>query len=154
MEGIATIHSRPRRANGVVVLGLAVCLCAAWPKSATAVPQDFPKTILEEFRGLCTELAEARERLSAGRMDEAAFADTLLSIFIRADNMAQILAAGSRANPSLIPLQRATAYLIEALRENWVGLAARNGMSFVQADLALKAAVAWRSHVTEAPASP
>ncbi len=152
MEGIGMIHSRPRRANGVIVLGLAVCLCAAWPKSATAVPHDFPKTILEEFRGLCTELAEARERLSTGRMDEAAFADTLLSIFIRADNMAQILATGG--NPAQIPLQRATAYLIEALRENWVGIAARNGMSFVQADLSLKAAVAWRSHVTEAPASP
>lgn len=154
MEGVATIHSRPRRANGVMVLGLAVCLCAAWPKSATAVPQDSPKAILEEFRDLCTELAEARERLSAGRMDEAAFADTLLSIFIRADNMAQILASGSRTNPAQISLQRGTAYLIEALRENWVGLAARNGMSFVQADLALKAAVAWRSHVTEATASP
>lgn len=153
MEGIATIHSRPRRANGVIVLGLAVCICAAWPKSATAVPQDLPKTVLEEFRGLCVELSEARERLSAGRMDEAAFADTLLSIFIRADDMAQLLATVTRANPSQLPLQRGTAYLIEALRENWVGLAAGNGMSFVQADLALQAAVAWRSHVTE-PASP
>ena len=153
MEGIGTHRSRPRRANGVVVLGLALSLCAAWPKNATAGPQDLPKTVLEEFRGLCVELAEARERLSAGRMDETAFADTLLSIFIRADNMAQILAASGGA-PSRIPLQRGTAYLIEALRENWVGLSARNGMCFVQADLSLKAAVAWRSNVVESPASP
>ena len=154
MEGIAMLHSRPRRANGVIVLGLALCLGAAWPKSASAVPQDLPKSVLEEFRGLCVELADARERLSVGHMDEAAFADTLLSIFIRADRMAQILAAGSPASPSRVPLQRGTAYLIEALRENWIGIAARNGMSFVQADLALKAAVAWRSNVTEGPASP
>jgi hypothetical protein len=154
MEGIAMLHSRPRRANGVIVLGLALCLCAGWPKSASAVTQDLPKAVFEEFRGLCVELAEARERLSVGRMDEAAFADTLLSIFIRADRMAQILAACSPANPSRVPLQRGTAYLIEALRENWIGIAARNGMSFVQADLALKAAVAWRSNVTEGPASP
>jgi len=153
MEGIAIHHSRPR-ANGVIVLGLALSLCAAWPKSATAAPQDLPKTVLEEFRGLCVELAEARERLSAGRMDESAFADTLLSIFIRADNMAQILASWSGGTPSRIALQRGTAYLIESLRENWIGLAARNGTSFVQADLDLKAAVAWRSNVVEGSASP
>jgi hypothetical protein len=157
MEGIAMHISRPRRANGVIVFGLAFCLCAMWPKSASAVSsasQELPKTVLEEFKGLCVELADARERLSAGRIDESAFADTLLSIFIRADRMAQMLAAGSQASPSRAPLQRGTAYLIEALRENWIGIAGRNGMSFVQADLALKAAVAWRSNVTEGPASP
>jgi hypothetical protein len=154
MESVGTLHPRPRRANGALVLGLALCLCCAWPKSATAVPGgDLPKALMEEFRGLCAELSDARERLATGRMDEAAFADTLLSIFIRADGLAEVLAAGPRGNPSRITLQRGTAYLIDSLRDNWLGVSARNGMSFAEADLALKAAVAWRSNA-ESPATP
>jgi hypothetical protein len=155
MGRAATLHTRPRRANGALVLGLALCIGCAWPKNAPAVTGgDFPKALMEEFRGLCAELTEAREQLAAGRMDESAFADTLLSLFIRADHMAEVLAAGPPGNPSRISLQRGSAYLIESLRENWIGLAARNGMSFAQADLALKAAVAWRSTLAEASASP
>jgi hypothetical protein len=38
-------------------------------------------------------------------------------------------------------------YLIDSLRENYVGIVGRNGISFVTADQALQAAVAWRSGV-------
>ena len=155
MERVRTLDVRPRTAICGIVLGVALNLLGAWPTNAPASPMtEPPKSALHEFRLLCAELADARERLATGRIDEEAFADTLLALFIRADSLAHVLAAGPRGNPSWIPLQRGSTYLIDSLRENWVGIAARNGVSFAQADLALKAAVAWRSTVTEATATP
>jgi hypothetical protein len=155
---------RLRRGNCVLAVGMAISMLAALPRLApaasTSSPSGFeslsssakgaPKAALEQFRGICSDLEAARARLASGRMDEAAFADTLLSLFARADSLAQGLAAGARGNPSWITLQRGVGYLIESLRENWIGAAAKNGMSFAEADTALKAALAWRSDAIEA----
>jgi hypothetical protein len=154
---------RLRRGNCVLAAGMAMSLLAALPRLApasTAAPgalpslassaTGVPKAALEEFRGICTDLEAARARLASGKLDESAFADSLLSLFARADSLAQKMAAGARGNPAWITVQRGVGYLIESLRENWVGVAAKNGMSFAEADTALKAALAWRSDAIEA----
>lgn len=154
---------RLRRGNCVFAIGMAISLLAAMPRLApasTTDPRTFassaagvPKAALEEFRGICADLEAARARLANGRLDESAFADSLLSLFARADSLAQTLAAGAQGNPSWITVQRGVGYLIVSIRENWVGIAAENGMSFAEADTALKAALAWRSDAVET-ASP
>ncbi len=150
-----TPDARSRGAICGIVLGVALTLLGAWPASAPAGPMTHPpQSALHEFRLICAELADARERLADGRIDEEAFADTLLALFTRADSLAHLLASGPRGNPSWITFQRSNAYLIDSLRDNWVGMTARNGVSFAEADLALKAAVAWRSNVTEAAQAP
>jgi hypothetical protein len=50
-----------------------------------------------------------------------------------------------QAGTPLFAMDRGLRYLIESLRENYVGIVRRNGLSFVEADRALQAAVAWRS---------
>ena len=150
MGTLGTRIGRPRRASGALALGLLVAMLGGLPRSSTASPSDLPKAALEEFRGLCNELTAARDRLATGRLNEEAFADTLLALFARADSLASRLASGPAGNPSRITLQRGTAYLIDSLRDNWIGIQARNGVSFAEADLALKAAIAYRSNVTYA----
>jgi hypothetical protein len=154
---------RLRRGNCVLAAGMAISLLAAMPRLAPAASTPsspdlpslahaaaVPKAALEQFREICSDLEAARARLASGRLDESAFADTLLALFSRADTLAQTLAAGARGNPAWMTLQRGVGYLIESLRDNWVGIAAKNGMSFAEADNALKAAVAWRTDVAEA----
>lgn len=145
------------RGNRVLAAAIAIGIAVALPRVSPAASNGsavssvaVPRAALEEFRDICHDLEEARALLAAGRMGESAFADTLLSLFARADSLAQRLAAGARGNPSWMTLQRGTGYLIESLRENWVGIAAQNGMSFTEADTALKAALAWRSDAVEA----
>lgn len=151
--------SRVRQLRVACVLAgiLAAGAIAVLPRSAPAAPDpsvaapastDLPRSALDEFRDICVELAAARERLATGRLGETAFADSILALFERADSLAQRLAEGPRG-PSWVTLQRGTGYLIASLRDNWVGIAARDGMSFAEADLALKAALAWRSGVVE-----
>ena len=149
--------ARLRRGNRALALAATLGLLIALPRAVPAAtpgnaPQDLPKVALQEFRGLCSDLATARERLAAGRLDESAFADTLLSLFAQADSLAQWLSMRAHGNPNWIPLQQGTRYLIASLRDNWVGIAAKNGMSFAEADTALKAALAWRSDVVAAEA--
>lgn len=154
-----TIGTRCRRGTRALALALSLGLFLALPRAVPASTPEgsarsVPRAALEEFHGICADLAAARQRLASGRLDESAFADTLLALFVRADSLAQWLAAGAHGNPSWITLQHGTSYLIESLRENWVGIAAKNGMSFAEADTALKAALAWRSDAVESAVSP
>lgn len=129
------------------------CIAAAsgsMPASTTTPIPGIPKAALDQFRGICSELESARARLANGSLDGHAFADTLLALFTRADSLAQFLAEGSRNNPAWITLQKGMGYLMQSLRENWTGMAGQNGVDFADADVALKAAVAWRSDVAEA----
>jgi len=163
MGRLGKVRVRLRRGSCVLAAGMAISLLIGLPRlsgaaspspPSTVVSIPVPKTALLEFRAICTQLDAARALLAVGRLDESAFADSLLSLFARADSLAQLLAAGPRGNPSWITLQRGVGYLIESLRENWVGVAAKNGMSFAEADTALKAALAWRSDVLEASVTP
>src|SRR5690349_15916960 len=124
-----SIGARLRRGNRALALAATLGLLIALPRAVPAAPSDgreIPKVALEDFRGLCADLAAARERLAAGRLDESAFADTLLSLFAQADSLAQWISVRAHGNPNWIPLQQGTRYLIASLRDNWVGIAARN----------------------------
>lgn len=160
MGSIGSPRARNGRGICVLAVGMALSMLAVLPRTVPAAPSAVPasalpqaqatdpRAALEEFRAICEGLTAAREQLANGRLDETAFADSILALFERADSLAQRLAAGPRG-PSWLTLQRGTGYLIESLRENWIGIAAKNGMSFADADMALKAALAWRSDVVE-----
>lgn len=154
VERLGSQDARRCRGNGLLAALLVGGMLIALPRTSPAASpststEDLPSTVLEEFRGICSDLTAVRELLAAGRIDEVTFADSLLALFARADSLAQSLAAGHGGNPARITLQRGTAYLIESIRDNWVGIAGENGMSFAEADTALKAALAWRSNVAE-----
>ena len=153
--GSSTRARIPRAACVLAII--AAGMVAVAPRSVPAAPgstldapvgPDVPRAMLVEFRTLCAELAEVRDQLAAGRLAEPAFADSILALFERADSLAQRLATAPRG-PSWMTMQRGMGYLISSLRDNWIGIAAQDGMSFAEADLALKAAVAWRSGVVE-----
>ena len=154
--------ARPRRlrrdATILVVTGLlAFDLAMAPPTDAAAPGEEDRSAIVAEFNQICSELIEARSRLGSGAMSDEAFGDLVLDLFVRADSLAHQLPAGgwiqgSRSSQTF-GLSRALRYLVGALRENYVGIAARDGVHFIAADRAYQAAVAWRSGIEVATAS-
>jgi len=127
------------------------------PCGAAAPDEDDRTALVAEFNQICSELTEARARLGSGAMQDDAFADVVLDLFVRADSLAHQLPPGgwiqgSRSSQAF-GLSRALRYLVEALRENYVGIAARDGVHFVEADRSYQAAVAWRSGFEVATAS-
>ena len=110
---------------------------------------------LAAFFELDTRLFEARG--DRGVLHDEEFADKILDLFVRADSLATILCedpARARRDIGTFALKKSVLYLIESLRENYVGIVGQNGVRFVEADLALKAAVAWRSGASSPSATP
>ena len=143
---------RVRPGAEIAVWGALIALelaCAA-PASAGKHAAPDAQGVVSEFRQICSELEEARTGLGAGTLSDDEFADRVLDLFVRADSLQNELPHGGWTRnggkgPGGAPLARALRYLIESLRENYVGIASKNGIDFVQADLAYQAAVAWRS---------
>jgi hypothetical protein len=131
-----------------LLLGVAVLFLLATPQPLLAGAEPSRSGILTEFNAICKDLLDARERISCGALNEEAFTDRVLELFVRADSLSRLLGTSSinvHRDMGTFALQRGVDYLIDSLRENYVGIVARNGVSFVEADQALKAAVAWRS---------
>jgi hypothetical protein len=133
------------------VWGALIALELACAAPATAGKHEAPDVqgVVSEFRQICSELEQARAGLGAGALSDDEFADRVLDLFVRADSLQHELPRGgwirSAANgPGGIAMARALRYLIESLRENYVGIASKNGIDFVEADRAYQAAVAWR----------
>lgn len=83
--------------------------------------------------------------------------DAILDLFVRADSLATVASqeqAPARGDLGSFALQKGVLYLIESLRENYVGVVGQDGVSFVDADQALRAAVAWRSGASDPVAAP
>ena len=140
---------RGRRALASSFL-VAVALLAAATDTLAAPSHELSLgTARSEFNAICADLTEARALLERGAVTGEDFGDRILVLFARADTLAALLAGMPRPATGPIGLQRGTAFLIDSLRENWLGIAAQNGMSFAEADLALKTAVAWRSSEAE-----
>ena len=148
------------RAKRTLVLAAIVALIDAAPAPVYARTSDEPDhdatvpnlaTMVPEFNRICADLARAREELRLGTLGEDEFCDRILSLFVDADSLNHsLLSAGATARRVASPLfamSHGLRYLIDSLRENYVGIVARNGVSFVAADQALKAAVAWRSGI-------
>jgi hypothetical protein len=129
------------------------------PPSDAAGPdtQDWG-SVVADFNRICAELDRARGQLASGTVTDEEFADRILDLFVRADSLSQLLPRGgwiqgSDQRSGTFALSRALRYLIESLRGNYVGIAARNGVHFVEADRAYQAAVAWRSGMAAADAT-
>jgi len=139
------------------LIGAAMMVLLAMPAPVLADGNSQRIAILTDFNAICEELNLARDLLAKGDLSGDEFADTILDLFVRADSLAAILGDGSqRANRDLptFALQKGFVYLIESLRENYVGIVGRNGVSFREADQALKAAVAWRSGASSLATAP
>lgn len=142
------------RTRNAVLLGATLTLIdlAPSPSSALAEPAVNLRTMLPEFNRICAELTRAREELRMGALNEDSFASRVLDLFVRADSLQLLVqsadTASRRFGGPLYAMERGLRYLIDSLRENYVGIVARNGVSFVAADQALQAAVAWKSGVS------
>ena len=103
--------------------------------------------LVREFNAICTELQKARFDLEQRVLDETAFGDRILELFVRADSITTLLdirvPAARRVGPSFA-LHWALKHLRASLRENYEGIVEGNGYRFVTADIAFKAAEAWR----------
>lgn len=133
----------------LLVAFIALLDAAPSPRYAAGASGPDLAEMLPEFNRICSDLVRAREELRSGVLEDQAFADQVLDLFVRADSlmfaMESASATARRFGGSLFAMDRSLRFLIESLRENYVGIAARNGVNFIAADLALQAAVAWRS---------
>ena len=157
MKSCRESSGRKRPDRRAVLIGVAMILLLAVPTPALANGHAPRATMLTEFNAICAELGEARDQLARGALGDEDFADRILDLFVRADSLAGLLGAGAptaRGDLGSFALQKGVLYLIESLRENYVGIVGRNGVRFVEADQALKAAVAWRSGAPSPTAEP
>lgn len=127
---------------------LVVALLCSVPASAFGDNHE-PATFVPEFNRICSELTRTRAALGSGVLRDEDFAERILALFVSADSLQLALRAAwpgaSKVGTPVFALDRGVRYLIESLRENYVGIASQNGFSFVEADRALQAAVAWQS---------
>ena len=136
---------RAGRARTSLLVLAALC---AFPTSALGDNSE-PASFVPEFNRICAELARTRADLSSGLLRDEDFAERILALFVDADSLQVALRTawpGARQTGTpLFAMERGLRYLVDSLRENYVGIVARNGLSFVEADRALQAAVAWRA---------
>ncbi len=151
---------RLRPGAKIALLGglLALELAFAAPADAGKPEAVDVPAIVSDFQRICGELDQARTGLRNGTLSNEEFADRVLDLFVRADSLHQLVPRGGwikgGANATgAFALSRALRYLIESLRENYVGIAAGSGVNFVEADRAYQAAVAWRPDIQAAGAT-
>ena len=141
------------RAKRTLVLAAMLALLDVVPAPENALAAAGPdlKAMLPEFNRICSDLTRAREELRGGVLGEDAFCDRVLALFVDADSLRNSLeSVGPSTRHVASPffaMSHGLRYLIDSLRENYVGIVAQNGISFVAADRALQAAVAWRSGI-------
>ena len=110
--------------------------------------------LVREFNTICGELQKARGELRLRILDEAAFGDRILDLFVRADSITTLLqkkVPGPGRSGTALALQWALKHLTDSLRENYEGIVEGNGYRFVTADLAFKAAEAWKGSLGDVP---
>lgn len=112
------------------------------------------KGLVREFNAIATELQRARGDLQLRILDERGFGDRILELFVRADSIKTLLDQRfprPRMAGSSFALEWALRHLEESLRENYEGIVEGNGYRFVTADLAFKAAEAWKGSLGDEP---
>ncbi len=112
--------------------------------------------LVREFNSVCTDLQKARHDLQMRILDEASFGDRILELFVRADSITTLLekrAPAPRHSGPAYALEWALRHLRESLRDNYEGIVEGNGYRFVTADLAFKAAEAWKGSFAPEPVS-
>lgn len=150
MNAVRTAPGALPRAQRALLLAAAAAAGLALAMPGAAHGAVDPTAQVPEFNRICSDLAHAREELRSGLLDEPNFGDRILDLFVQADSLRTALlatapAALRRPGTPAFAMERGLRYLIESLRQNYVGMAGQNGLSFLDADMALQAAVAWRS---------
>jgi len=150
--------------NGTTLLpafALTIMLTATTPGigSGSAAREDAHavRGLVKEFNSICTDLQKARHDLQMRILDESSFGDRILELFVRADSITTLLEkrapAPRHAGPAYA-LEWALRHLRESLRDNYEGIVEGNGYRFVTADLAFKAAEAWKGSLVEPVSVP
>jgi hypothetical protein len=150
MNAVRTAPGALPRAQRALLLAAAAAAGLALAMPGAAHGAVDPTAQVPEFNRICSDLAHAREELRSGFLDESDFGDRILDLFVQADSLRTALlatapAALRRPGTPAFAMERGLRYLIESLRQNYVGMAGQNGLNFLDADMALQAAVAWRS---------
>jgi len=155
-------HSRPAammRPASVFLpaMALTIVLTATTPGIGTGGSRGDGvdlKGMIREFNAIGTELQRARADLTLRVLDEESFGDRILELFVRADSIKTLLdqrVPPPRAAGPAFALEWALRHLNESLRENYEGIVEGNGYRFVTADLAFKAAEAWKGSFGDEP---
>lgn len=149
MNPVRTAPGALPRAQRALLLAAAAAAGLALFMPGAAHGAVDPTAQVPEFNRICSDLAHAREELRTGMLEEPAFGNRILDLFVQADSLRTALLATApglrRPGTPAFAMERGLRYLIESLRWNYVGMDGANGFNFVDADRALQAAVAWRS---------
>ena len=149
MNAVRTAPGALPRAQRALLLAAAAAAGLALFLPGAAHGAVDPTAQVPEFNRICSDLAHAREELRSGLLGEPDFGNRILDLFVQADSLrTALLATAPKLRTPGTPafaMERGLRYLIESLRFNYVGLAGENGLSFLDADRALQAAVAWKS---------
>jgi hypothetical protein len=149
MNAVRTAPGALPRAQRALLLAAAAAAGLALVMPGAAHGAVDPTAQVPEFNRICSDLAHARDELRSGLLGESDFGDRILDLFVQADSLRTALLATApalrRPGTPAFAMERGLRYLIESLRQNYVGMAGQNGLDFLDADLALQAAVAWRS---------
>jgi hypothetical protein len=150
MNAVRTAPGALPRAQRALLLAAAAAAGLALAMPGAAHGALDPTAQVPEFNRICSDLARSRDELRSGLLGEPDFSDRILDLFVQADSLRTALlatapAALRRPGTPAFAMERGLRYLIESLRQNYVGMAGQNGLDFLDADMALQAAVAWRS---------
>jgi hypothetical protein len=133
-------------------LVLALLIASASPRRTNAAGERVGiLDLVPEFNAICVELEQSRRALATGALDDEEFIDQILDLYVRVDSLGALLAERSpspRADIATFALDRSIRFLKNSLRENYEGIVGRNGNRFVSADVAQRAAEAWRNAIT------
>jgi|GEM_PF-2572074 len=159
-------HSAPAAVtrHGTAILpamALAIVLTATTPGvgsgDSSRGDEHQLRGLVREFNAICSELQRARCDLQLRVLDEVSFGDRILDLFVRADSISTLLdqrVPPPRVVGTAFALEWALRHLRESLRENFEGIVEGNGYRFVTADLAFKAAEAWKGSLAEPVSMP
>ena len=149
MNVVRTAPGGLPRAHRALLLAAAAAAGLALIMPGAALGAVDPTVPVPEFNRICSDLTHAREELRAGVLAEGDFGNRILDLFVQADSLQNALLAAApglrRPGTPAFAMERGLRYLIESLRDNYVGLVGQSGLSFVDADRAFQAAVAWKS---------
>ena len=150
-----TFATLPRafRAGSIRTFPVAALLLtlAGSPQSALAATRPDLAGLIPTLNRICSDLSRSREELRTGMLNADQFSERVLRLFVDADSMREIVEATPMAERwsggRFFAADHSVRYLIDSLRDNYLGIVAGDGLDFVAADKALEAAEAWRSGI-------
>lgn len=132
-------------------IAAALLTLAGSPRIAHAATKPDLAGLIPTLNRICSDLSRSREELRTGMLSADQFSERVLALFVDADSMREVVEATPLSERwsggRFFAADHTVRYLIDSLRENYLGIVAGNGLDFVAADQALEAAEAWRSGI-------